>query len=112
MFGNDDTTGKSSLDDLKEGKITVLMTYALEKANDSQRKELLNLLGNPNIVFDDLLVCQKILTDTGALEYAKKSANGYAKKAKHTLDQAKGELGVDLADFLCYLTDLFVLRTS
>ena len=112
IFGEDGTTGKSSLDDLKEGKITVLMTYALDHGNNSQRKDLEALLGNPNIIFEDLLECQKILIDTGALEYARQNANDYAKQAKETLGRAESELGKDLTDFLGYLTDLFVTRAS
>jgi geranylgeranyl pyrophosphate synthase len=112
MFGEDGATGKSSLDDLKEGKITVLMTYALEHASKSQRQELQLLLGNSNIVFDDLLNCQKILHDTGATKYAQESADRYVKDAKDTLNQTKKKLGRELVDFLAYLTDLFVARTS
>lgn len=111
MFGEDGATGKSSLDDLKEGKITVLMTYALEKASEADRQKLQDCLGNPNIVFDDLVQCQKILTDTGALDYARESANKYAQSAKNTLNEAKEGLGEDFVDFLCYLTDKFVVRT-
>jgi geranylgeranyl pyrophosphate synthase len=111
MFGEDDATGKSSLDDLKEGKITVLMTYALENANETERQQLQSFLGNPNIVPGDLLQCQKILTDTGALEYAQESANKHAMSAKKTLHQAKESLGEDFVNFLDYLTDKFVVRT-
>jgi geranylgeranyl pyrophosphate synthase len=110
MFGEDGTTGKSSLDDLKEGKVTVLMTYALDKGSDSQRKDLMALLGNPNIIFEDLLECQKILVGTGALAYATKNANKHAKEAKAILQ--KSHLNSELINFLLYLTDLFVLRIS
>jgi geranylgeranyl diphosphate synthase type I len=112
IFGEDGTTGKSSLDDLKEGKITVLMTYALKHASKFQQLELQALLGNPNIIFDDLLNCQKILQDTGAVKHAQESASKYAKNAKNTLHQAKGKLGTELVDFLGYLTDHFVTRVS
>lgn len=111
MFGEDGTTGKSSLDDLKEGKITVLMTYALEKASGPQRQRLQDLLGNSTIGLDDLLECQKILQDTGALSYAKETASEHARSAKNILHQAKGNMGADLVNFLDYLTDIFVVRT-
>lgn len=110
IFGDDGTTGKSSLDDLKEGKITVLMTYALENANEKQRQQLQSMLGNPSLTLEDLLLCQKILSDTGALEYTQRGAVDRAQNAKSVLLETRDELGPELTDFLGYLTDIFVRR--
>lgn len=112
IFGEDATTGKSSLDDLREGKITILMTHALTKANDKQRQQLLTMLGNPDASETDLKICQQIIQDVGSLSYAQQEAQHLAKKAKETLREASYRWNSESIGFLNYLTVLFVERKS
>jgi geranylgeranyl diphosphate synthase type I len=112
IFGNDNTTGKSSLDDLKEGKITVLITYALAHGNTSQRKELISTLGNPKITEQDLFACQKIITEVGAREYAWQKAQALSTKAKEVLSASPSYWSIESVDFLKYLSELFIERKS
>ena len=112
IFGDSAATGKSSLDDLKEGKITVLMTYALAKADTLQREKLVGMLGNPNITEKDLLDCQEIIKDTGALAYARHTALDLASKAAGTLDVAPSTWNTDVISFLRQLTIDLVERKA
>ncbi len=72
VFGDPSVTGKPAGDDLREGKRTVLVLTALERANSSQRNTLEALLGNANITEAQLRNGRAIITSTGALEEAEK----------------------------------------
>src|SRR5205085_10383104 len=47
VYGDPATTGKPAGDDLREGKRTVLVAFALEAANDAQREQIRRRLGDP-----------------------------------------------------------------
>ena len=49
LFGDSAVTGKSALDDLREGKRTLLMLRALRLADDAQRAAPAVRLGDPDL---------------------------------------------------------------
>ena len=67
LFGDSALTGKSSCDDLRAGKRTLLMLRALTMASPPQRAVLERSLGDRNL--DDLAVerCREIVAESGAL---------------------------------------------
>lgn len=67
VFGDPESTGKGDLDDLREGKRTVLMLKTLERATPGQRAELDRLLGHRGLTPDDAATVRDIIVDTGAL---------------------------------------------
>jgi geranylgeranyl diphosphate synthase type I len=81
LYGTPDTTGKSNLDDVREGKYTFLIHYALERANQEQRMRLEEILGNASANEGDLRIVQDIVTETGAYEQAQDDAKRYAEAA-------------------------------
>lgn len=66
VFGNPHHTGKSALDDLREGKATVLMALALQAADPAQRGTLHRHVGNAHLDRDGAAQVRAVLTDTGA----------------------------------------------
>jgi geranylgeranyl diphosphate synthase type I len=68
IFGDPKTTGKSALDDLREGKQTVLVCSAYERATAPQALKLRRHLGNARLTDDDAQECREILLATGAVE--------------------------------------------
>ena len=67
LYGDPEATGKSDLDDLREGKRTLLVLRALRLATDSQAGVLREALGNPDLdVAQASRVCA-IVAGTGAL---------------------------------------------
>ncbi|MFJ4029268.1 polyprenyl synthetase family protein [Paenarthrobacter sp. NPDC089989] len=66
IFGDPKLTGKSVLDDLREGKHTVLMCAAFERATASQVRRLRRHLGNARLTSDGAQECRDILLATGA----------------------------------------------
>lgn len=67
VFGDPEQTGKPAGDDLREGKRTVLIALATERADDSQRGQLRALLGDPGLDASGVATLRTIIEDTGAL---------------------------------------------
>lgn len=67
VFGDTAITGKPVGDDLREGKPTLLLAYAYEKANSAQRK-ILDRVGTPDLTAGDITDMQTVIADTNALQ--------------------------------------------
>lgn len=87
MFGDEEESGKSAQDDLKEGKVTLLVARALAHANPEQKRYLLAALGNHDLTLAEYHECRRIVQDTGALDYARELAERYAARAAEALDE-------------------------
>jgi len=68
VFGDPAVTGKSTLDDLREGKPTVMMALARGSADRDQARRLKDLFGNPDLDPDGAAELRAIIVDTGALD--------------------------------------------
>ena len=68
VFGDPAVTGKPVLDDLREGKRTVLMAFARDRATREQSARIRALFGRPDLDDDGAGELRRILVDTGALE--------------------------------------------
>jgi geranylgeranyl diphosphate synthase, type I len=66
VYGDPAATGKPAGDDLREGKRTVLVAFALESANDAQREQLRRRLGDPHLDDDGVTVLRDVIAATGA----------------------------------------------
>ncbi|MEU2799686.1 polyprenyl synthetase family protein [Streptomyces sp. NPDC006863] len=66
VFGDPQVTGKSRLDDLREGKHTALIAVALRDATAHQATALRRLLGRPDLTEADAARIRTILSDSGA----------------------------------------------
>jgi geranylgeranyl diphosphate synthase type I len=68
VYGDPAETGKPAGDDLREGKRTVLVAFALDAANDAQQESLRRLLGDPALDEDGVTILRDIIAATGALD--------------------------------------------
>ncbi len=75
IFGQEFESGKSPLDDIKEGKRTKLTLFALEHAEKADKNFLIQMLGNQNLTQTEFERCKDILIETGALQYAANEAD-------------------------------------
>ncbi|ARP73401.1 geranylgeranyl diphosphate synthase [Streptomyces pluripotens] len=66
VFGTPEQTGKPVLDDLRDGKHTVLIALALTRANPHQDTILRTLLGSPDLDENGAARIRAILDSTGA----------------------------------------------
>ena len=106
IFGDHDKTGKPVGDDIREGKYTLLMAYAVENANEKE-KEILDLRGSSNISqksIDDIVT---IIIENGALEYVEKRISSLYDEALIALDsietnQDANKLALSLAKYVCW----------
>ncbi len=67
VFGDPDRTGKSALEDLREGKYTVLTALARQRADAGQTAVLDASLGDPELDEAGAVALRGILTATGAV---------------------------------------------
>ncbi|MDQ1705916.1 MAG: geranylgeranyl diphosphate synthase, type [Frankiaceae bacterium] len=86
VYGDPDVTGKPAGDDLREGKRTVLVAYALEAANDAQTEQLRRHLGDPQLAEDGITVLREIIAATGALDRVEELISVRAAAAGRALD--------------------------
>jgi geranylgeranyl diphosphate synthase type I len=93
--------------DIREGKRTLMVVYALEKASKSQRKQILETLGNKDASPEQIRATIELIDSLGAIDYAKKLADKYIKKAKKAL--AKFPASEDREDLIS-LADLIFAR--
>ena len=67
VFGDPEETGKPAGDDLREGKRTVLIAAALERANGTQAAFIEQHLGRATLGVSDVISMREIIMDTGAV---------------------------------------------
>ena len=68
VFGDPEQTGKPAEDDLREGKRTLLVAFALERASAAQVEAVETLLGDPLLDAAGVEELRTIIVETGALE--------------------------------------------
>jgi geranylgeranyl diphosphate synthase type I len=88
VYGDPDLTGKPAGDDLREGKRTVLIAYALESANDAQAEQLRARLGDPQLDADGVTVLRDVIAATGAVDRVETLITAQADEAVSALDAA------------------------
>lgn len=111
LFGDTQKTGKPAHSDLRQGKMTLLIVKALENANSKQKKILLNLWGKHDITDSEADEARKIVLETGSLEYSKKTAVKWAKKAQLAIpEMIKLKYSKDSVDYLDGIAQYMVER--
>jgi geranylgeranyl pyrophosphate synthase len=85
IFSTASESGKSPLDDIKEGKRTLMAVYALEHATKPDAYFLEQALGNQNLTMAEFEHCKRILTESGALAYARETAAESANAASQVI---------------------------
>jgi geranylgeranyl diphosphate synthase type I len=88
VFGDPAATGKPAGDDLREGKRTVLIALAYERARPAQRLVLDGSLGDPDLAADGIDMLREIIVDTGALASTETMVESRARAALSALDCA------------------------
>ncbi|MCU0667202.1 MAG: polyprenyl synthetase family protein [Patescibacteria group bacterium] len=110
-FGEESETGKSPLDDIKEGKRTMLIVKALKNASDSDAYFLHSCLGNQDITISEFNRCKKIIINSGALEDTKQAASEAAKTAIKIVE-SNGEWPESSQNFFKDLVNYLLIRKS
>jgi octaprenyl-diphosphate synthase len=84
LVGSQEKTGKTSGNDIKEGRVTLPVIYALQQAPSSQRESMLRLLGNGSSEghMDEI---RHFVVEMGGVEYARDRAHSIEKGARKHL---------------------------
>lgn len=112
IFGDDQETGKSNKDDIREGKRTLLVAYALQRASEEDKKTLLSCLGNDKLSDDEFTSCRRIIKDCGALDQAKTDAAKYVDLALQSLQHRQTNWQPKSVAFLQGLAMALLARTT
>lgn len=111
-FGSEFESGKSPMDDIREGKRTLLTLYAIEHAKGSDKNFLIHMLGNHNLTQAEFQRCKDILLESGAYDYARGEAEKRVKKALKSLEGDTNGWSEDGVLFLRGLAQYLLLRQS
>jgi len=87
IVGDPKVTGKSSGNDIRKGKSTVMVTHALKNISDPKvLKEFRSILGDLKASEEKIQRAREILESTGSIKYAITLAEDYVKEAMAKLD--------------------------
>ena len=88
VFGDPAKTGKPVIDDLREGKRTVMLAIARERADTGQAAVLDRSIGDPLLSEQGARQVRAVITGTGALAECEAMIDGNVKDALAALDGA------------------------
>jgi geranylgeranyl diphosphate synthase type I len=111
-FGSEFESGKSPMDDIREGKRTLIIAHALENTNDDNKNFLVQMLGNAQLTPVEFERCKDILIESGALEYAQKAAQKHVQKALHSLNGHPSGWSLEGIQFLRGLATYLLNRST
>ncbi|MEV4742004.1 polyprenyl synthetase family protein [Streptomyces sp. NPDC049555] len=88
-FGDPATTGKPVLDDLREGRHTVLLALAWQRADPKARAVLSAVVGTDGITDEEALNVRHVLAATGARDEVEQMIATRRRRAHEALQQAR-----------------------
>lgn len=105
ILGSEEETGKSNTSDIAEGKVTLLIHYALKNMNSQQKELLFSSYGNPQAGEKERSAVIEVFSSTGAFEEIKKQALNYLEQAKRLVPSIAASpeyaaLLLDLSDMM------------
>jgi len=106
LFGTG-STGKSNTDDLKEGKVTLMIQYALKHAKGTDLAIMKQALGNQNVSDAQAQEVRRIVEECGAKDYATKQARKFASDAGEVIDKSSWT-----DDYKAFLSELMQFITE
>ncbi len=104
LTADEKVLGKPVGSDIREGKRTLIIAYALSRANEKQRGLILSTLGDRNASAERTEDVRRTINSLGAIEYASERAERLVEKAKLQLspfpDTSTKNALLDLSDFI------------
>lgn len=89
VFGQTETTGKPSGDDLREGKRTVLIAYLRENSTPEEVAAIDSALGDPELSADKIKELQEQIIDRDALAKTEELISSYSHRARNLIAESK-----------------------
>ena len=107
MSSDEEILGKDIGNDIRNGKKTLIAVYSLQNATGEDKQVLDEVFGNRNASDDDVKRVFTLFKEMGSIDYAKKTAIEYNKKAKNALTVLKDS---EAKELLCGLADYSIQR--
>lgn len=107
-YYSDASIGKPTGNDMKEGKITLPVIYALNKTNDEAFKMIALRVKSGEVTQDEIDALVAFTKDNGGIDYAVKVMNDFADKAKDILSSYPDS---DIKSSLVHYIDFVIGRT-
>lgn len=79
--------GKPTGNDLKEGKMTMPLIFALEHATKEDKRPFLNMIRNRDFTTENLTKMSIFVREAGGIQYAEKRMKEFGEMAKKNIDQ-------------------------
>ncbi len=108
VFGDEKKLGKPVGSDVRQGKYTILVAKAVEKASSKQKNIIKNILGKGDLTKSELETFRNIIIETGALDYAKNMAVKLADQGKQAIEKEK--INPEAKEFLTGIAEYMVNR--
>jgi geranylgeranyl diphosphate synthase type I len=89
LRSTEEAFGKPVLNDIRNGKKTLIVVHALENLKGPEREEFLSVLGKKDAGKDELSRAKEILDETGSIEHADRIAHELVAEAKQKLSVLK-----------------------
>jgi len=97
------TIGKSVGADLKEGKLTLPVIYALKQAGKAERQEMEQIIGDEHFSVKAFETLKEMLRQNGGIAYTQNLADEHIAKAKNALNifdaSETRDILLDIADY-------------
>ena len=88
VFGDEHLTGKESGEDLREGKLTLLVAEAFAALVESDAARLASLLGRPDLSADDVAEARALITASGAVDRVERAIDAEYERSLAALADA------------------------
>ncbi len=109
LLGDEETLGKPVGDDLREGKPTELVAFAMANSSPTQ-KTVLDLVGNPDLSSDQVSQLIEVLSETGAIAHNEQEIQSLVIAATEALDRI--DFAPEAVDALQAMAQYVAARTS
>ncbi|MFC8538156.1 polyprenyl synthetase family protein [Streptomyces sp. NPDC057249] len=110
VFGDPAVTGKPVAEDLRSGKVTVLMALAVRRATRPQARVLRRFVGDPGLDEEGAAAVRRVLEVTGARETVELMISARYEAAVAALERAPFHPGATVA--LRHIADGVAIRTA
>ncbi len=98
--------GKPTGNDVRDGKLTLPLIYALRSCQTNEKDEIIRLISEKDFAPANILRIMNFALDNGGLEYAKKSMREYSQKAIGAIKSfADSQAKQALIDCISFVSD-------